>query len=73
MSTVEEAQRKEMHERAESWIAQDFAVSHETAKKKVRVQGVSDSEISQSEYITLVGQCSILVVIGGIVAALLAA
>jgi hypothetical protein len=72
MRSVEVDQLKETPERAESWMAEDLAVSHETVKK-VREQ-VSDSEILQpGEYRTLVAQCSMLGVIIGIVAWLIAA
>jgi hypothetical protein len=58
--------------RAESWIAELSIVSHETTIKKVGEQ-VSKSEISRPESRTLVVQYSILVVIAGIVAGLIAA
>ena len=58
--------------RAESWIAEFSIVSHETTIKKVGEQ-VPDSEISRLEGGRLVVQCSILVVIAGIVAGLIAA
>ena len=58
--------------RAESWIADLSIVSHETTIKKVGKQ-VSNSEISRPESRTLVAQYSILVVIAGIVAGLIAA
>jgi hypothetical protein len=58
--------------RAESWIAELSIVSHETTIKKVGEQ-VSKSEISRPESRTLVAQYSILVVIAGIVAGLIAA
>jgi hypothetical protein len=58
--------------RAESWIAELSIVSHETTIKKVGEQ-VSNSEISRPESRTLVAQYSILVVIAGIVAWLIAA
>jgi hypothetical protein len=57
--------------RAQSWIAALGIVSHERTIKKVGEQ-VSDSEISKPEYRTLVAQCSILVVIVGIVSWLIA-
>ena len=72
MRSMEEDQLKETPERAESWIAEDLAVSHETVEKGR--EGVSDSEISQPKFRrTLVAQCSILVAIAGIVAGLIAA
>jgi hypothetical protein len=57
--------------RAESWIADLGIFSHETTIKKVGEQ-VSNSEISQTEFRKLVAQCSILVVIAGIVSCLIA-
>ena len=57
--------------RAESWIALSV-VSHETTIKKVG-ELASDSEISRLACRELVAQCSILVVIAGIVAGLIAA
>jgi hypothetical protein len=47
-------------------------VSHETMIEKVDEQG-PDSKISRPEFRRLVAQCSILVVIAGIVAWLIAA
>jgi hypothetical protein len=58
--------------RAESWIAEISIVSHETTLKKVSKQ-VSNWETSRPEVRRLVAQCSILVVIAGIVAGLIAA
>ncbi len=58
--------------RVESWIAELSIVSHETTVKKVGEQ-MSASEISRLEFRRLVAQCSILVVIAGIVAGLIAA
>ena len=58
--------------RAGSWIAELGIVSYETTIKKVGEQ-VSNSEISRPESRTLVAQYSILVVIAGIVAGLIAA
>ena len=59
--------------RAESSIAELSIVAHETMIKKVGEQG-PDSEISRPEFRKrLVAQCSILVVIAGIVAWLIAA
>jgi hypothetical protein len=58
--------------RAESWIAALGIVAHERTIKKVGEQ-VSNSDISQPEYRRLVAQCSILVVIAGIVSWLIAA
>jgi hypothetical protein len=58
--------------RAESWIAEISIVSHETTLKKVSRQ-VSNWETSRPEVRRLVAQCSILVVIAGIVAGLIAA
>ncbi len=57
--------------RVESWIAELSIVSHETIKKVG--EQVSDSEISRLAFRRLVAQCSILVVIAGIVAGLIAA
>lgn len=57
--------------RMESWIAELSIVSHETIKKVG--EQVSDSEISRLAFRRLVAQCSILVVIAGIVAGLIAA
>jgi hypothetical protein len=53
--------------RAGSWIAGLGIVSHETTIKKVGEQ-VFDSENSQLAFGKLVAQCSILLVIAGIVA-----
>ena len=52
--------------RAGSWIAELGIVSHETRMKKVGEQ-VSYSENSRLAFRKLVAQCSILVVIAGIV------
>jgi hypothetical protein len=52
--------------RAESWIAELSIVSHETTLKKVG-ELASDSKISRLARRKLVAQCSILVVIAGIV------
>jgi len=57
--------------RAGSWIAELGIVSHETTIKKVDEQ-VSNSEFSRTEFRKLVAQYSILVVIAGIVAWLIA-
>ncbi len=57
--------------RVESWIAELSIVSHEPIKKVG--EQVPDSEISRLEGGRLVVQCSILVVIAGIVAGLIAA
>jgi hypothetical protein len=57
--------------RAESWIAELGIVSHKTTVKKVGEQ-LSNSEISRPEFRRLVAQCSILVVIAGIVSWLIA-
>jgi hypothetical protein len=57
--------------RAESWIAELSIVSHETTIKKVG-ELASDSEISRLARRKLVAQCSILVVIAGIVSWLIA-
>ena len=57
--------------RAGSWIAELGIVSHETTIKKVGEQ-VSDSENSQLAFRKLMAQCSILVVIAGIVSWLIA-
>ena len=72
MRAVERDQLKEMPELAESWIAEDSSVSHDTMVKKVG-ERVPDSEIPHLEIRTLVAQCSILVLIAGIVAWLIAA
>jgi hypothetical protein len=73
MKSVEQDQLKEMPEQAESWIAEDGIVSHETTVEKVG-EKVPNSEISQPEFRRrLVAQCWILVVIAGIVAWLIAA
>jgi hypothetical protein len=58
--------------RAGGWIAELGIVSHETMSKKLD-ERLSESEISKLEFRKLVAQCSILVVIGGIVAGLIAA
>jgi hypothetical protein len=57
--------------RAESWIAEHSIVSQGTTIKKVGEQ-LSYSEISRLEFRKLVAQCSILVVIAGIVSWLIA-
>ena len=57
--------------RAGSWIADLGIVSHETTIKKVGEQ-VSDAENSQLAFRKLMAQCSILVVIAGIVSWLIA-
>jgi hypothetical protein len=57
--------------RAGSWIAELSIVSHETTIKKVG-ERVSNSESSQLAYSKLMAQCSILVVIAGIVSWLIA-
>src|SRR5215210_3378650 len=57
--------------RAGSWIAELGIVSHETTIKKVGEQ-VSNAEFSGTEFRKLVAQCSILVVIAGIVSWLIA-
>jgi hypothetical protein len=57
--------------RAGSWIAELGIVSHETTIKKVGEQ-VSNSENSQLALRKLMAQCSILVVIAGIVSWLIA-
>jgi len=57
--------------RAGSWIAGLGLVSHETRIKKVGEQ-VSNSENSRLAFRKLVAQCSILVVIAGIVSWLIA-
>ena len=57
--------------RVESWIAELSFVSHETIKKVG--EKVPNSEISRVAFRTLVAQCSILVVIAGIVSWLIAA
>jgi hypothetical protein len=76
MRSVEQDQLKEMpeqSEQAESRIAEDGSVSHETLVKKVG-EKVPNSEISRPEFrMRLVAQCWILVVIAGIVAWLIAA
>jgi hypothetical protein len=73
MRSVEQVRLKEMPEQAKRGIAEDGIVSHETTVKKVEEQ-VPDSEISGPEFRRrLVAQCSILVVIAGIVSWLIAA
>ncbi len=72
MSTVEETRLKETPERAQSWIAEELVTSHQTLKK-VRQQMSDYLELSRSEFIMLVDQCLILVVIAAIVAALITA
>jgi hypothetical protein len=73
MRSVEQDQLKEMPEQAESRIAEDGMVSHETMVKKVG-EKVPKSEFSRPEFRRrLVAQCWILVVIAGIVAWLIAA
>jgi len=73
MRLVEQDQLKEMPEQAESWIAEDSVVSHETTVKKVG-EKVPNAEISRPEFRRrLVAQCWILVVIAGIVSWLIAA
>lgn len=72
MRSVERDQLKEMPELAESWIAEDSTVSHDTTVKKVGERDLN-SEISHLEIRTLVAQCSILVLIASIVAWLIAA
>ena len=57
--------------RAGSWIAELGIVSHETTIKKVG-ERVSNSESSQLAFRKLMAQCSILVVIVGIVSWLIA-
>jgi hypothetical protein len=72
MRSVEQDRLKEMPDLAESWIAEDSAVSHDTTGEKLG-ERVPDSEISHLEFRMLVAQCSILVMIAGIVAGLIAA
>ena len=73
MKSVEQDQLKEMPEQAESRIAEDGIISHETPGKKVG-EKVSNLEFSRPEFRRrLVAQCWILVVIAGIVAWLIAA
>ena len=76
MRSVEHDQLKEMPEQAElaeSPIAEDGIVSHETLVKNVG-EKVPNSEFSRPEFRRrLVAQCWILVVIAGIVAWLIAA
>jgi hypothetical protein len=57
--------------RAESWIAELGIISHDSTLKKVGKQ-VPNSEILRTEFGKLVAQCSILVVIAGIVSGLIA-
>ena len=72
MRSAGQVQLKEMPEQAERWIAEDGVVSHETIKKVG--EKVPNSEISRPEFRRrLVAQCSILVVIAGIVSWLIAA
>ena len=56
---------------AESWVAELGIVAHETTIKKVG-ELASDSETSRLARRNLVAQCSILVVIAGIVSWLIA-
>ncbi len=71
MRSVEQDQLKEMPEQAESWIAEDGIVSHETIKKVG--EQVPNSEISRLAFRRrLWAQYWILVVIAGIVAWLIA-
>ena len=73
MRSAEQVQLKGMPEQAESWIAEDGIVSRETMVKKVGEQ-VPNSELSRLAFRRqLVAQCSILVVIAGIVTWLIAA
>jgi hypothetical protein len=72
MRSVEQRHLKEMPELAEGWIAQDSTVSQDMPVNKVGQQA-SESETSRPEFVRLVVQCSILVVISGIVAGLIAA
>ena len=73
MKSVEQVQLKEMPEQAESLIAEDGIVSHETPAKKVG-EKMTNSEFSRPVFRKrLVAQCWILVVIAGIVAWLIAA
>jgi hypothetical protein len=72
MRAVERDQLEEMPELAESWIAEDSSVSPDTTVKKVGKR-VPNSEIPHLEIRTLMAQCSILVLIAGIVAWLIAA
>ena len=58
--------------RAGSWIVELGIVSHGTTSKKLDEQ-LSYSEMSRLEFRKLVAQCSILVVIAGIVSWLIAA
>ena len=68
MRTVEQDQLKEKPEQAESRIAEDGIVSHETTIKNVD-EKVTDSEISRPAFRRrLWAQYWILIVIGGIVA-----
>jgi hypothetical protein len=57
--------------RVQSWIEELSIVSHETIKKVG--EQVPDSELSRLAFRKLVAQCSILVVIAGIVSWLIAA
>jgi hypothetical protein len=73
MRSVEQVQLKEMPEQAESSIAEDGIVSRERTLKKVGEQ-VPNSELSRLAFRRqLWAQCSILVVIAGIVTWLIAA
>ena len=72
MRSVEQDRLKEMPDLAEGWIAEDSAVAQDTTAEKLG-ERVPDSEISHLEFRMLVAQCSILVMIAGIVAGLIAA
>ena len=72
MRSVEQDRLKGMPDLAEGWIAEDSAVSHDTTAEKLG-ERVPGSEISHLEFRMLVAQCSILVMIAGIVAGLIAA
>jgi hypothetical protein len=72
MRSVEQDRLKGMPDLAEGWIAEDSAVSHDTTAEKLG-ERVPDSEISHLEFGMLVAQCSILVMIAGVVAGLIAA
>ena len=72
MRSVEQDRLKEMPDLAEGWIAEDSAVAQDTTAAKLG-ERVPDSEISHLEFGMLVAQGSILVMIAGVVAGLIAA
>lgn len=66
MRSVEENHLEGESKLVKIWTAEDLAVSHETVERARR-------KMSESEIFLLVVQCSMLVVIAGIVAGLIAA